>query len=266
MLGGVSRLLWAKAMWCKVPSAGGARSVFENVDFEISTGEIVDLVGPSGAGKSSLLTALARLNPHAGGDMGLEERAAESFSPQQWRREVSYLPQKPVLPGSSVTEAIRLPFTFALRKGESAPDDQAIRETLDRMGCGDVELTRDPHDLSGGQAARVSLARTLLTQPKVLLADEVDAGLDDANAELVADALARAAHEQGMAVVRIRHRPPDGRAHRIMRLEDGRLSEVAMRGKDNGTRDAAPSSSAQSVPTRSENNADTPQANREAAR
>ena len=61
------------------------------------------------------------------------------------------------------------------------------------MGCADIDLNRPPHDLSGGQAARVSLARTLLTRPKVLLADEVDAGLDDDNAEKVARILAKAA-------------------------------------------------------------------------
>lgn len=101
----------------------------------------------------------------------------------------------------------------------------SIRETLDAIGCADIDLGRAPHDLSGGQAARVSLARTLLTDPKVLLADEVDAGLDDENADKVAAILERAALN-GMAVIRIRHRPPDGRATRIMRLADGMLTQI----------------------------------------
>ena len=87
-----------------------------------------------------------------------------------------------------------------------------------------IDLNRPPHDLSGGQAARVSLARTLLTRPKVLLADEVDAGLDDDNAEKVARILAKAAAD-GMAIVRIRHRPPDGHATRVTRLADGTLTQ-----------------------------------------
>ena len=61
----------------------------------------------------------------------------------------------------------------------------------------------------------MSLARTLLTSPKVLLADEVDAGLDDENADKVASIMAQAA-ERGMTVIRIRHRPPDGRATRTL--------------------------------------------------
>ena len=152
------------------------------------------------------------------------------------RAQVAYLPQKPVLLGETVAQAIRLPFTLAIRQSartkqgprrisptDALPDGR-IRETLDNMGCADIDLNRPPHDLSGGQAARVSLARTLLTRPKVLLADEVDAGLDDDNADKVARILAKAAAD-GMAIVRIRHRPPDGHATRVTRLADGTLTQ-----------------------------------------
>ena len=112
-------------------------------------------------------------------------------------------------------------------KGEHLLPDERIRTTLDAMGCEDIDLERAPHDLSGGQAARVALARTLLTDPKVLLADEVDAGLDDDNAAKVATIMADAA-AHGMAIIRIRHRPPDGRATRTLTLDKGRLTEHEM--------------------------------------
>lgn len=240
-----------------MPSAQSNRTIFENLSFDIDRGQIVDLVGPSGSGKSSLLTAFALLNPHADGTFTLDGADSSSFSLQQWRRNVAYLPQKPMLLGDSVADTIRLPWTLAVRRADeaSAPDnhaatgkktsarrgrfsrlfrseqsqaklalpDQLIRNTLDAMGCEDIDLARAPHDLSGGQAARVSLARTLLTRPAVLLADEVDAGLDDDNADKVASIMASAA-ARGMAIVRIRHRPPDGRATRIVTLSSGRLS------------------------------------------
>lgn len=209
---------------CVIPAQSPAddeRTVFENLSFAVERGEIVDLVGPSGSGKSSLLTACARLNPHAHGTFALEGKGSGEFTPQQWRRDVAYLPQKPILTGKNVAEAIRLPWTLAIRskggKAEQLLPDERIRTTLDAMGCEDIDLERAPHDLSGGQAARVALARTLLTDPKVLLADEVDAGLDDDNA---------AAH--GMAIIRIRHRPPDGRATRTLTLDKGRLTEHEM--------------------------------------
>lgn len=240
-----------------MPSAQSNRTIFEDLSFDVDRGQIVDLVGPSGSGKSSLLTAFALLNPHADGTFTLDGADSSSFSLQQWRRNVAYLPQKPMLMGDSVADTIRLPWTLAVRRADeaSAPDDHAatgkktsarrgrfsrlfrseqsqaklalpdqlIRNTLDAMGCEDIDLARSPHDLSGGQAARVSLARTLLTRPAVLLADEVDAGLDDDNADKVASIMASAA-ARGMAIVRIRHRPPDGRATRIVTLSSGRLS------------------------------------------
>ena len=240
-----------------MPSAQSNRTIFEDLSFDVDRGQIVDLVGPSGSGKSSLLTAFALLNPHADGTFTLDGADSSSFSLQQWRRNVAYLPQKPMLMGDSVADTIRLPWTLAVRRADeaSAPDDHAatgkktsarrgrfsrlfrseqsqaklalpdqlIRNTLDAMGCEDIDLARAPHDLSGGQAARVSLARTLLTRPAVLLTDEVDAGLDDDNADKVASIMASAA-ARGMAIVRIRHRPPDGRATRIVTLSSGRLS------------------------------------------
>ena len=209
---------------CVIPAQSPAddeRTVFENLSFAVERGEIVDLVGPSGSGKSSLLTACARLNPHAHGTFALEGKGSGEFTPQQWRRDVAYLPQKPILTGKNVAEAIRLPWTLAIRgkggKAEQLLPDERIRTTLDAMGCEDIDLERAPHDLSGGQTARVALARTLLTDPKVLLADEVDAGLDDDNAAKVATIMADAA-TRGMAIIRIRHRPPDGRATRTLTL------------------------------------------------
>lgn len=240
-----------------MPSAQSDRTIFEDLSFDVDRGQIVDLAGPSGSGKSSLLTAFALLNPHADGTFTLDGADSSSFSLQQWRRNVAYLPQKPMLMGDSVADTIRLPWMLAVRRADEAnvPDDHAatgkktsarrgrfsrlfrseqsqaklalpdqlIRNTLDAMGCEDIDLARAPHDLSGGQAARVSLARTLLTRPAVLLADEVDAGLDDDNADKVASIMASAA-ARGMAIVRIRHRPPDGRATRIVTLSSGRLS------------------------------------------
>lgn len=232
---------------------GGDVTLFRDLAFDVGAGEVVDVTGPSGSGKSSMLTAVARLNPHATAAMALDGVPAKRYDPQRWRAAVAYLPQRPTLTGASVAEAIRLPWTLAVRDGTGDADDGAsgrqrrfprirtggdrrarrllpderIRATLDALGCSDIELERPPHELSGGQAARVALARTLLTGPRVLLADEVDAGLDDDNAARVAAVMAQAAG-RGMAVVRIRHRPPDGLAARVLTLDGGRLTAQAI--------------------------------------
>ncbi len=253
MVYGMGYLFSAVKVSCSLPQANGERVIFNDISLNVSSGEIVDLTGPSGAGKSSLLTAFAMLNPNAHGEFTLQKKSWREFSVQQWRAQVAYLPQKPILIGQTVAQAIRLPWTLSIRnttketpaakthlrslfaqsqaKADLMLPDQRIRQMLDTLGCEDIDLDRAPHDLSGGQAARVSLARTLLTEPKMLLADEVDAGLDDANADKVAAIMASAA-TKGMSIIRIRHRPPDGRASRILMLQDGRLTVTSARKED----------------------------------
>lgn len=232
--GGAWHLFTARDVTAVMPRRGGGETtVFQGLEFHVDGGEVVDLTGPSGSGKSTLLTAFARLNVYTTGSFALDGKDSDTFTPQQWRVNVAYLPQTSTLIGETVADAIRLPWTLKVRQGECAHEpkdmlsDAHIRATLDRMGCRGIDLGRAPRDLSGGQAARVSLARTLLTKPRVLLADEVDAGLDEENADKVADLLKLAAHE-GTAVVRIRHRAPDGRATRMMVLKDGALREVPL--------------------------------------
>lgn len=199
--------------------------LFSGLSFCLHSGEILDLTGASGAGKSSLLTLIAQLNPRGSASLMLNERDSTSFSYQQWRRHVAYLPQKPTLIGHNVAEAIRLPWTLKSHLTEGAPpapNDIQLRETLDTVGCDDIELERSTKELSGGQMARICLLRTLLTYPDVLLADEVDAGLDSENALKVSDMLVSFARK-GMAICRIRHRSPDGRESRTLTLSGGKL-------------------------------------------
>ena len=220
---------------------GERRTIFSGLSFAIEPGEIVDLVGPSGAGKSSLLTAFARLNPRASGDLRLDGRSADDFTPQQWRAQVAYITLLPGLLGETVAQAIRLPFTLAIRQSartkqgprrisptDALPDGR-IRETLDNMGCADIDLNRPPHDLSGGQAARVSLARTLLTRPKVLLADEPMSAIDVAARIQILDTFAaiRAARPS-TAIIMVSHDlgVVQHIADRILVLHDGRLEET----------------------------------------
>jgi putative ABC transport system ATP-binding protein len=216
-------------------NADGCTTIFHDLAFELHAGQIVDFVGPSGSGKSTLLTAIARLNPYATADMTLDGADAASMTPERWRRLVAYVPQRPTLIGDTVREAIMMPYRLRVHQRaddsslpeESRPSEETLRRTLDEVGCGDIELDRPPQELSVGQQARVCLLRTLLTGPKVLLADEVDAGLDDENADKVGRMLAHAAG-RNMAIMRVRHRAADGRADRTLRLRDGVLSEVTL--------------------------------------
>ncbi len=218
---------------CVIPAQSPAddeRTVFENLSFAVERGEIVDLVGPSGSGKSSLLTACARLNPHAHGAFALEGKGSGEFTPQQWRRDVAYLPQKPILTGKNVprrSACLDARDSRQGRQGRASAARRAHPHDVGRDGLRGHRSGARPARPVRRPGARVALARTLLTDPKVLLADEVDAGLDDDNAAKVATIMADAA-TRGMAIIRIRHRPPDGRATRTLTLDKGRLTEREM--------------------------------------
>ena len=104
------------------------------------------------------------------------------------------------------------------------------------MGCEDIDLERAPHDLSGGQTGpRGPAPHTAHRSEGAARPTEVDAGLDDDNAAKVATIMADAA-TRGMAIIRIRHRPPDGRATRTLTLDKGRLTEREM--TDSAAQDA----------------------------
>lgn len=226
---------------CAVPDThetGSGKQIFSGLSIRLASGEIVDLVGPSGSGKSMLLTTLAALNPYGHGKMSLNGEEYGQMTPQLWRRKVMYLPQRPTLGSGSVRDAIYFPFTLQIFKknatqsgNSTAPSDADIRKSLDELGLGDVELDRPAQDLSVGQQARVCLLRSVLTNPKVLLCDEVDAGLDEASAEQVSQMLHRCS-KNGMIILRVRHHGSDGLAVRTLRLADGTLSEIAPKNND----------------------------------
>lgn len=203
---------------------GRGVDVLDGVDLAIAPGEIVDVTGPSGSGKSTLLRAMSRLLPGVGGRLELDGTPAEDFVPQQWRSLVALVPQKPAIIDGSVRDNLLLPWRLKVRHGQQAPADRALAESLGLVEL-DVALDRDAARLSVGQQARIALLRVVLSEPRALLLDEADAALDDASAHAVGSLVGRFA-EAGGAVVRVRHRPDDGKAARRLRLEHGRIGEV----------------------------------------
>lgn len=206
---------------------GGVRAiVLDDVCFELEEGRIYDLTGPSGSGKSTLLRVCARMMERSAGTLALAGRSSDDFSPTAWRRQVCLVPQRSALISATVRENMVLPWKLKVNAAETAPSDDVLRDLLDAADLGDVELERDASQLSGGQAARVALLRAFATRPRILLLDEVDAALDQASADAVG-ALVERGIESGAACLRVRHRPPDGRACGAFRLEAGSLTFAA---------------------------------------
>jgi putative ABC transport system ATP-binding protein len=164
---------------------GGNVLMFPDVD--VAQGEVLLLSGPSGCGKSTWLALVAGLMAPSGGTLtvaGQPLTALKTIAGDAWRaRAIGFLPQK-----LHLSAALTVSQNLAMAQwAAGVPEDAArIQTALHALGVGEL-AGRKPNQLSGGQAQRVALARAVLLQPKVLLADEPTASLDD---EAAADAVA----------------------------------------------------------------------------
>jgi putative ABC transport system ATP-binding protein len=209
----------------RVQASSGVRDVFSGIALELYAGEVVDLVGPSGSGKTTLLGVLARMQPFAEGRLMLCGTDAREIPVCTWRKRVALLPQQAAFAEGDVRLNLCLPFNLKVHAGDPRPKDQELRALLDDAGLSDIELDRDVARLSGGQRARVALCRTLLTHPRVLLLDEVDAALDTGSVEIIGALVESYVKGEQAACLRVRHREPDAHTTRRLVLEEGRLAK-----------------------------------------
>ncbi len=198
-------------------------------DIALHAGSWVSVVGPSGSGKSTLLHVLAGLmTPSAGqvlidgGDVGRMDEAARA---QLRRTKIGVMLQRDNLhPLLTVSENVSLPLELAGR-----PDRRQVADLIDRVGLSDRARNR-PHQLSGGEAQRASIAVTLAGKAEVLLADEPTGELDEVTAASVLELLATVRDEMGMAIMTVTHNPMvAAAADRRLVMRDGLLQEE---GKD----------------------------------
>jgi len=208
----------------------GRLVLFDGLSFEVAEGEMLAIVGESGAGKSTLLHILGALDTPSAGDVycasiqlrTLSSRQAASFR----NREVGYVWQfHYLLPEFTAIENVAMPL---LARGEpKATAFKTAGKWLDEVELGDRAQHR-AGELSGGEQQRVSLARALVTAPKVLLADEPTGDLDGRTAGVVFDLIERLHESHGLTSVIVTHNMAlASRCTRILRLQKGRVEEVS---------------------------------------
>jgi lipoprotein-releasing system ATP-binding protein len=216
-------------------SGRGALRLFDGLDLEVRSGELVAIVGQSGSGKSTLLHMLGALDAPSAGTIYCGPTQVTKLSTTEAARfrnsQVGYVWQfHYLLPEFTAQENVAMPLLARGVDRKSAMQQAA--EWLAETGLADRAAHR-PGELSGGEQQRVALARALVTRPRLLLADEPTGDLDGASADLVFGLIERLHEAHGLTSVLVTHNLElAGRCTRTLRLTGGRLEEVPQGNKD----------------------------------
>ena len=204
--------------------------LFEILSFQVAKGDMLAIVGESGAGKSTLLHILGALDSASAGDVycahlrvsSLTESDAAKFR----NRELGFVWQfHYLLPEFTALENVAMP--LLLRGNSRQGAEEEASKWLREVGLGQRAHHRSG-ELSGGEQQRVALARALITQPKLLLADEPTGDLDSRTADSVFELIARLHREYQLTSLIATHNFGFARrCHRVLRLQQGRMEEVA---------------------------------------
>ena len=209
-------------------SPAGPVAVLRELDLHVAAAETVAIVGPSGSGKTTLLNLLGALDQPTSGSIkvdGVELGTLDPLAAARFRnRSIGFIFQLHyLLPQCTVLENVLMP-RLAGGWAEAARATRARAEALlEQVGLQD-RMSHLPYQLSGGEQLRAAIARALINQPKIILADEPTGSLDPATGERIADLLLRTNAAARVALVVVTHNA--GLAQRMQktyRLADGRL-------------------------------------------
>lgn len=196
----------------------------DRVDLTVDDGESLALVGPSGSGKSTLLHLAGGLDRPDEGTVLLRGRDIAALSigerARLRRQEIGFIFQFfHLVPGLTVAENVELPLLLDGRRDRN----DRIPDLLGRLGLGD-RANHQPGQLSGGEMQRTAIARALVAEPQLVLADEPTGNLDSASGDVILDVLIQAVTDAGCALVLVTHDAGAAeRADRTVYLRDGHL-------------------------------------------
>jgi putative ABC transport system ATP-binding protein len=214
-----------------------AVTALDHVCFEVEAGEFVAVMGPSGCGKSTLMHLLGGLDRATEGRVIIDGQALNDLSDDKLtklrRQKIGFIFQfYNLIPVLNATENAALP--IRLDGVKPAIARERARQWLEKVGLGH-RLESLPSQLSGGQQQRVAVARALVAEPKLILADEPTGNLDSHASDEIAALLRQVANEWGRAVVMVTHDPRIAAyADRILFLKDGVIQDDARLASHNG--------------------------------
>jgi putative ABC transport system ATP-binding protein len=200
-------------------------AALDGVNFELTEGEFVAVMGPSGCGKSTLLNIVGLIDNPSSGEYFFFEREISQYSESRLanlrKGNVGFIFQSfNLIDELDVYENVELPLLY--QRVSKPQRRNLVREALELVGLS-ARARHKTDQLSGGQQQRVAVARAVVGNPKLILADEPTGNLDSKNGEEVMEMLTTL-NEQGTTVLMVTHSPTHAaRAHRIVNLLDGRV-------------------------------------------
>ncbi len=206
----------------------GAETVhaLRGVDVEIHRNEYVAIMGPSGSGKSTLMNLIGCLDTPSGGEYWLNGQEVSRMSDDALARvrnkEIGFVFQTfNLLPRATALQNVELPLVYA--GVPAAERRRKAAAALERVGLG-TRMDHRPNELSGGQRQRVAIARGLVNDPALLLADEPTGNLDSTTTEEILDVFEKL-HDQGQTIIIVTHEPDVAKhAARTVVIRDGRIA------------------------------------------
>ncbi|PJE75885.1 macrolide ABC transporter ATP-binding protein [Candidatus Uhrbacteria bacterium CG10_big_fil_rev_8_21_14_0_10_48_11] len=201
--------------------------MLHDITFSIERGEFVAIMGPSGSGKSTLLHILAFLDEPTGGVYEFEGRTFASYSPIERARirnkKIGFVFQAfNLLKRTTVLENAKLPLAYS--EVPSAEWDERAKKALTAVGLAH-RLEHEPSELSGGEMQRAAIARALINEPEILLADEPTGNLDSASGKSIMEIITKLNRDEHRTVLVITHDDHIAAyADRTIRIMDGRIA------------------------------------------
>lgn len=207
-------------------NAGVAAKALSGIDLEVVEGEFVGIMGPSGSGKTTLLNLLAGLDKPTSGELRIRDHDLSSMKPSEGslfrRRNLGFVFQDfNLLDTLTIEENVSLPLIMDGRNG--AQIRQKVRELLAYLGLENV-MDRYPYEVSGGQQQRTAVARAIVHDPKLVLADEPTGNLDSGSATALLELFQRLNQEKKATILMVTHDPFSASyCGRIVFIKDGQV-------------------------------------------
>ncbi|CEO05169.1 ABC transporter [[Clostridium] sordellii] len=216
-------------------SKGSIVKAIDDISFSVSKGEFIGVMGPSGSGKTTLLNMIATIDEVTSGNIYLGDKDLTDISPKdiaKFRREnLGFIFQNfNLLDTLTIHENIALALT--IKKTKKSEIDKKVLNVAKELGIEEL-LSKYPYEVSGGQKQRTACARALITNPKLILADEPTGALDSRSAQMLIEMISNMNKDLGATILMVTHDSfTASYCSRILFIKDGRIFTELTRGEN----------------------------------